>query len=209
MNAPQQFFDEFEPLQERIRWAQAGLGTDKQIVQGKMMLEEFREFFGRWRPQVAGHAEVCRQLDDLFQKLNRMERHLHQVFWAHLNEVIGTRKQWLAAEASLKATVAITVLRREMPEKLRDGFERSFRTIHSTRRAPFAKVKRKSPKRKPNIAGNWPVWKLTGRSGWMRRCGNGWKSWKWRAPMTGRRKSRGKSKNWGTKRRCNGLGKSG
>ncbi len=124
MNAPQQFFDEFEPLQERIRWAQAGLGTDKQIVQGKMMLEEFREFFGRWRPQVAGHAEVCRQLDDLFQKLNRMERHLHQVFWAHLNEVIGTRKQWLAAEASLKATVAITVLRREMPEKLRDGFEK-------------------------------------------------------------------------------------
>ena len=127
MNAPDQFFDEFEPLQERIRWAQACLGTDKQIAQGKMMLEEFREFFGKWRPQITGHAEVSRMMDDLFQKMNTMERHLHQVFWTHLNVVVGARKEWAVAEAMLQALVAITVLRREMPEKLRPGFEQILR----------------------------------------------------------------------------------
>jgi hypothetical protein len=124
MKPPQEFFDEFEPIRERIRWAQAGLGTEKQVVQGKMMLEDFREFFGRWRPQIAGNEDACRLMDDLFQKMKTMERHLHQVFWAHLNEVIEARKEWLVAEASLKATIAITVLRKEMPEKLRDGFEK-------------------------------------------------------------------------------------
>src|ERR1017187_2922013 len=127
MNPPQQFFDEFEPLHERIRWAQAGLETDRQIAQGKMMIEDFREFFDKWHPQIAGHAEACRLMDDLFQKMNTMERHLHQVFWAHLHEVIEVRKEWTSAEAIFKAVVAITVLRREMPEHLRAEFEETIR----------------------------------------------------------------------------------
>lgn len=127
MKPPEQFFDEFEPLRERIRWAQAGLGTEKQIAQGKMMLDDFREFFQKWRPQLKGHAEACRLMDTLLGQMDTMERHLHQVFWAHLNEVIGARKEWIQIEALFQAMVAVITLRKQMPEKLRDGFEQILR----------------------------------------------------------------------------------
>jgi len=127
MKPPEQFFDEFEPIRERIRWAQAGLGTEKQIAQGKMMLDDFRDFFRKWRPQINGHPEACRLMDTLRGQMDKMERHLHQVFWAHLNEVIEARKEWIQIEAIFQAMVAVITLRKQMPEKLRDGFEKILR----------------------------------------------------------------------------------
>jgi hypothetical protein len=122
MNPPQKFADEYWQMRERMDWLTAG-GITEDIGKAKLFLGEFFEFHQKWQTQITD-AKLSKGLKISHQAMDGLRVKLEKIYWAHLHEVITARKEWLLAEGIFKALVAVTVLRREMPEKLRPEFEK-------------------------------------------------------------------------------------
>jgi hypothetical protein len=122
MKPPQKFADEYWQMRERMDWLTAG-GIAEDIGKAKLFVGYVVEFYEKWQP-VVKDPELSRGLKIARAGFEDLRVKLEKIYWAHLHEVIEARKEWLLAEGIFKALVAVTVLRREMPEKLRPEFEK-------------------------------------------------------------------------------------
>jgi hypothetical protein len=122
MKPPDEFIDEYWKMRERIDWLEASGITGEDIGKAKLFVGELLEFYEKWHP-VIKDAELRAGLQAARGGMEDLRIKLEKIYWAHLHEVIEERKEWLFAEAIFKGVVAITVLRRQMPETLKAGFE--------------------------------------------------------------------------------------
>ncbi|MCX6896268.1 MAG: hypothetical protein NTZ16_12380 [Verrucomicrobia bacterium] len=123
MKPPQEFIDEYWQMRERMDWLRAGGIDGKDIGKAKLFVGYLLEFHEKWQP-VIQDPELRRGLKAARAGFEALRAKLEAVYWAHLHEVIEARKEWFLAESIFQALVAVTVLRREMPEKLRPEFEK-------------------------------------------------------------------------------------
>jgi hypothetical protein len=126
MNPPDEFIDEYWKMRERIDWLEASGITGEDIGKAKLFVGELLEFYEKWHP-VIKDAELRAGLQAAHGGMEDLRIKLEKIYWAHLHEVIEERKEWLVTEAILKGLVAVSVLRKQMPEKLKDGFEQILR----------------------------------------------------------------------------------
>jgi hypothetical protein len=128
MRPPQQFFDDLDRLCAHFDWLglALGRGDDEDAPKCKVIAAEFHEFDQRWRAMLV-EPEVRDALERVREIISALDGKLTELFLKRLHQVVAARKDWLQSEAILKAVVAITVLRREMPEHLRAEFEETIR----------------------------------------------------------------------------------
>ena len=130
MMPPQEFADEYWQMRERLDWLMAGGivgGQDgKDLSKAKLFVAGLQEFYEKWQP-VIQDPKLSRGLKTVRGRFEGLRVKLEKIYWAQLHEVIEARKGWASAEAIFKALVAITVLRKEMPEHLRAEFEKTIR----------------------------------------------------------------------------------
>jgi hypothetical protein len=128
MKPPGEFFEDLERLQSHFDWMAAAFNgnDDDDVSKGKLMAAEFREFEQKWGTKIRD-AEFRDALAAVRKIMAGLESKLEELRRRHLQKLIQARKEWMNAESFLQATVAITVLRREMPERLRAEFEETLR----------------------------------------------------------------------------------
>jgi hypothetical protein len=123
MKPPDEFIEEYWKMRERMDWAQAGLGRDQDLAQGKTVLGEFREFFEKWHPVIT-IPELREGLEEMHAQLEKtLGWHLEGIFLAHLHEVIEARKDWWTGEELLKMAATFINLMKHAPPQLRPGLE--------------------------------------------------------------------------------------
>jgi hypothetical protein len=132
MKPPEEFFEDLGRLTSHFDWTAMALGgnDDEDASKGKTMAAEFREFEQKWGTQLKKEEdgpEFRNAMDTMRKCINELELKLEELRLKHLLKLIEARKEWMRADLFLKGTVAITVLRREMPERLRAEFEETIR----------------------------------------------------------------------------------
>src|SRR5882672_5834225 len=127
MKPPDEFFEDYEQMRERMEWAQASLGRGHDLAQGKTFLEEFRHFHEKWYPVITD-PEIREGMDAACAGLEQtVGRGLEKMFLTQLHEVIDARMDWQVGELLLKTSVSFIGLMKEAPPELRPGLEKIYR----------------------------------------------------------------------------------
>ena len=84
MNPPDEFFDEYWKMRERMDWAKAGLGRGQDVAQAKLLVADCREFYAKWHP-VIHVPELRAGLEAVNEHVEKkLGAHLEQLFLSHL-----------------------------------------------------------------------------------------------------------------------------
>jgi hypothetical protein len=128
MKPPEEFFEDLERLTSHFDWIAMALGEndEEDASKGKMLAVEFSEFEQKWGTKIAD-AEFRNAMEAVRKLMKGLESKLEELRLKGMLKLIEARNEWIIAESFLQATVAITVLRREMPEEKRAEFEEVIR----------------------------------------------------------------------------------
>ena len=127
MDPPEGFVEEYWSMRERMDWAESALGRGQDLAQAKTVLEDFHNFYDRWR-QFITDAEVCEGLDRAREHMEKtLGRKLDCIFLAHLEEVIEARKDWCVSELLFEATLNFIGLMKHVPPRMRSELEKIHR----------------------------------------------------------------------------------